>query len=260
MSKRKRRIRVGLCGGVALCALLLVPALGARLRAEISRNAVSTVTGQGIEGARSFPPWGKGYRTYSPVAAALGRQYAHAEVVASMLEAFQILADENPERVYIVAETGWRRGGRFFPHRTHRHGLSVDVHMPLVSEAQQPVVMSSWPWNGWGYCLKFDAQGHQTGWAWEGTRPQVWGRALSPCIPRSNATGDRIDFPAVARLLAAVDTAAVARGGRLKQVIVAPEFVKSIASVPEGRQVKGRLTRKAVWVRHDDHVHLEFGF
>ena len=43
----------------------------------------SVVNGQ-LEGTRSLPPRGKGYRTYSYFGSAIGRQYAHHKVIQTL--------------------------------------------------------------------------------------------------------------------------------------------------------------------------------
>ena len=53
-------------------------------RALMSKGNKTTVVNGHLEGTRSLPPRGKGYRTYSYLGSALGRQYAHHKVIETL--------------------------------------------------------------------------------------------------------------------------------------------------------------------------------
>lgn len=189
-----------------------------------------------IEGAHVIPPWGEGYTTYSVLGSALGRQYVDGRVRDALLEAFAVRARAEPGRVFVVGETGWPRGGRFRPHHTHRNGRSVDLFVPLQDEGGTFPSLGIGPWNRFGYSLEFDEQGRLAD--------------LS------------IDFEALAALLLEIDRQAAERELRLEKIILTPEYVPLLLQTESGRQL-GRLadllTRKPVWVRHDEHIHIDFG-
>ena len=72
-------------------------------RALLSKgNTTKVVNGQ-LEGTRSLPPRGKGYRTYSYFGSALGRQYAHHKVIETLQDAFANL-HETTGQTFDVAE------------------------------------------------------------------------------------------------------------------------------------------------------------
>jgi len=71
-----------------------------------------------------------------------------------------------------------------------------------------------------------------------------------------------IDFEALAALLLEIDRQAAKRELRFEKIIITPEYVPLLLQTESGRQL-GRLadllTRKPVWVRHDEHIHIDFG-
>lgn len=218
---------------------LLAPLALAWLRVALDGDAPSRSVGRvgagRLEHGHVLPPWGAGYRSYSFLGAALGRQYLHGRVRDILVASFAESARRHPERVYVVGETAVRHGGRFHGHRTHQNGLSVDLFMPVRDRHERPVTLSTWPWQGLGYWHEFDAAGGSSAY--------------------------RIDFAALAELLQVIGAQAAAHGASIERVIVAPEYVPHILATPAGQrlgELAARLTRKPVWVRHDEHIHIDF--
>ncbi|WP_338062189.1 hypothetical protein [Vulgatibacter incomptus] len=139
-------------------------------------------------------------------------------------------------RVFVIGETGWPGGGRIRPHRTHQNGRSVDIFMPLMPRRSSIPLVNTWPWTKFGYGLEFDQEG-----------------ALG---------GDRISFESLAALLLELDSHARFRGLRLEKIIITPEYVPLLLDTPSGRHLgllADLLTRRPAWVRHDEHIHVDFG-
>ncbi|WP_232287263.1 penicillin-insensitive murein endopeptidase [Anaeromyxobacter dehalogenans] len=194
-----------------------------------------TVARGSIEHAHVIPPWGPGYVTYSFLGAALGRQYVDGRVRDTLLASFAARSRAEGGRRFVVGETGWPGGGRFRPHRSHQNGMAVDVFVPLRTRRGDAAEIGTWPWNTFGYGLEFDHRGERD--------------------------DRRIDFEALAALLLEVDGQATRHGLRVGRVILAPEFVPLVLDTPSGRRLDrlgDRITRKPAWVRHDEHVHLDF--
>jgi penicillin-insensitive murein endopeptidase len=236
MRSRARRA-ITLLISVALLALLGVGLAWLRVvgnSAEPSR--ISGRSGQGrIDFAKVMPPSGDGYETYTYLGAALGRQYVHSAVFATLRQAFASTAARQPGRLFQLAETGWRRGGRIRPHRTHQTGTSVDILMPATDAAGRPAQLTTWPWKLFGYGWEFDEAG------------------------RSGTL--RIDFETLAELLLALDAAGARNGLRIERIIVTPEYIPLIFATPSGPRLealRGHFMRHAAWVRHDEHVHVDF--
>jgi penicillin-insensitive murein endopeptidase len=187
-----------------------------------------------LEGGVLLPAAGKGFITYSAVGHALGRQYVHSLVRDALLAAFAARADAEPGRVFVIGETGWRRGGRFRPHCTHQNGLSVDVFMPVDKDGS-PAVLDTGADKRLGYGLELDAKGR---------------------------IGDlRIDFESLAAFLRELDVQGRRRSLTIAKIIVAPEYVPLLLATPSGMHLgalEHTLLRTPAWVRHDEHFHIDF--
>jgi penicillin-insensitive murein DD-endopeptidase len=182
----------------------------------------------------SFASQGSGFVTYSTLGNFMGRQYVHSRVQETLVEAFASLHAAEPDRTFVLGETGLKGGGHIRPHKTHQNGLSVDIFMPVRDEASRRVLMPTAPWNKFGYLLEFDSRGHGEGLV--------------------------IDFDSVAELLAEVDRQAQRHGLDLDRIIVAPEYVDRVLAakaVGIGR-LASLFMRTPAWVRHDEHLHVDF--
>jgi penicillin-insensitive murein DD-endopeptidase len=213
--------------GIAWLRVLLDGATPSKIVGSVSRGH--------IEHAHVIPPWGAGYVTYSFLGAAAGRQYVDGRVRDALLAAFAARSAAEHGRRFVMGETGWPGGGRFRPHRSHANGMAVDVFMPVETRDGEPRTLGTWPWNLLGYGLRFDERGERCDL--------------------------RISFDSLAALLAEIDAQARERGIRIGRVIIAPEFVPLVLDTPSGRglgPLADRLTRKPVWIRHDQHFHIDF--
>src|SRR5512143_887219 len=77
-----------------------------------------------IENAWQLPTEGPNFSSYSYLGVMLGRNYVHSKVYETILDAYNKLKKDMPEKVFVYGETGWKNGGRFRPHKTHQNGLS----------------------------------------------------------------------------------------------------------------------------------------
>jgi penicillin-insensitive murein endopeptidase len=234
VSTRRRLALLAIVPGAWLVAFGVAHGRVARDDAVPSRSIGTPAQGR-LEHGHPIPPSGSGFVTYSYLGSALGRQYVHGAVRDLLVEVFAACARDRPDRRFIVGETGWPQGGRFWPHKSHENGLSVDVFMPLRDETGRARDVTTWPWKKFGYGLEFDVEGK---------------------------LGDlSIDFDELALLLTEIDARAPAFGLRVQQIIVAPEYVPLILATPSGKKM-GRLSaallRRPVWWRHDEHVHVDF--
>ena len=182
-----------------------------------------------VEGARRLPIRGGNFETYClPCVLAL-RTYGHAPAIETTLAAFERLARERPGTRYVYGEIGRPWGGRFRPHRTHRNGLSFDFMVPLTG-----TTLPTGVGNRFGYDETFDENGL--------------------------GTAGQIDFPAVAALIRALDREAGVRGGGISLVVLAPDLQDDLERADPGITDALRFNRRASWVRHDDHIHVDFAF
>jgi hypothetical protein len=94
-------------------------------------KVIGTVAHGRLENGHVIPPWGPGFMTYSFLGSALGRQYVDGRVRDALVATFAARSRAERGRRFVVGETGWPRGGRFRPHRSHQNGMAVDVFMPV---------------------------------------------------------------------------------------------------------------------------------
>lgn len=238
-------------------ALLLALAWGACWSVAWARSELSA--GNPVQ---SLPPAGPGFSSYSLLGNALGRQYVRAPVKEIVLAGVKRASESQGGRRYVIAETGARHLGRFAPHATHRAGLSVDIQIPVKASDGRPVSLDSSFWNLWGYCWHLDRAGTVSGLAWEAkavTVP-VFG-AVRTCPTMSLPADKHVDFEALAALLESLSSAARERGASIRAAIVAPEYVDDVLRTPAGKRLGATaktLTQRPTWIRHDDHIHVDF--
>ena len=106
--------------------------------------------------------------------------------------------------------------------------------MPVRDGGGQWVLMPTAPWQKFGYSLDFDAQGRGSG--------------LS------------IDFPCLGEMLLTLDREAQRHGLVVERIIVAPEYVDRVLGTRRSEMagLAVRFMRRPAWVRHDEHVHVDF--
>jgi penicillin-insensitive murein endopeptidase len=207
--------------------------------AQNSRSRGTPAKGS-LERGVSLPSSGAGFVTYSKLGQMTGRQFVHSKVRAVLISAFAVLSARRPQRVFVLGETGLRNGGAFWPHRTHQNGLSVDIFFPVLDDKGQPALMPTGPTNKFGYSLEFDREGRGTG---------------------TSARGLTVDFQSTAELLVELHKEAVRKRLGIQRIITAPEYVDRILGTTAGRSLdplKSLFVRRDVWVRHDEHFHVDF--
>lgn len=213
-----------------LFILLLLPF---HLLAETSTCYGTTSKGKLINGVQ-FPKDGKNYTGYSSIARLSGRTYVHSTVKKIIVIAYKKLEKEQPNKFYKYAETGFKQGGKFKPHKTHRNGLSVDFMTPVVNIDGKSVHLPTNPLNKFGYNIEFN---------------------------KNNQYEDfSIDFEALAAHIAILHKEAKASGYDLWHVIFDPKLQPYLYKTKYGSYLKRNIkfSKKRSWVRHDEHYHVDF--
>lgn len=187
-----------------------------------------------IEQAWQLPVSGGNYQAYSSAGDLLGRNYAHSAVYGVILDAYKELQTTMPMKKYVYGETGWKKGGRLRPHKTHQNGLSVDFFVPVVNEKWESVSLPTGAFNKYGYAIEFSQDGRYENYS--------------------------IDFEAMAAHLFALKRAADIRGIGIKWVIFDNDLQKLLFQASKGKELQAKLvfSRKKPWVRHDEHYHVDF--
>lgn len=223
-----RRSRLTILVAVALVA---IPALGAGAEESVCYGT----TGNGrLEGGVRIPRSGPNFAAYSSLGVALGRTYVHSKVEQVIAAAYASLAASHPEKSFVYGESGWARGGRIRPHRTHQNGLAVDFMVPVLDAGGRSVPLPTGPFNEFGYGIEFDA---------------------------SARYGDlAIDFEAIAEHLHALHEAAARNGIGIARVIFERGFIPKLYATKRGAFVKQVIPfmQEEPWIRHDEHYHVDF--
>lgn len=187
-----------------------------------------------LEGGVQLPSEGKNYVSYSKTAEIVGRTYVHSKVKKIILSSYKWLETETPGKVYKYAETGFKEGGQFKPHKTHNNGLSVDFMVPVVDKEGKSVHLPTHYFNKLGYSIEFDEAGIYDEY--------------------------KIDYEALAGHIVSLHKAAAEQGEKLWRVIFDPELQPYLLSTKYGAYLKKnvKFSKKRSWVRHDEHYHVDF--
>jgi penicillin-insensitive murein DD-endopeptidase len=187
-----------------------------------------------IDGAVQLPSSGENFSAYSDVGIALGRTYVHTQVLEIIVAAYRELEQTLPETRFVYGETGWKNGGSFKPHRTHKNGSSVDFFVPVRDSTGRSVALPTNIANKFGYDIEFDS--------------------------RAKFRDYNIDFDAMGEHLYALDIAAKKLKAPIKLVIFDPAYLPKLFAAKRGDYLKSnvKFMQTKAWVRHDEHYHVEF--
>ena len=214
---------------ILLALLLFAPQVNSK-----SSICYGTTKAGKLKNGVELPSSGKNFKSYSSVARIAGRTYVHSAVKAIMIDAYAMLYQLHPNKVFKYAETGFEEGGKFKPHKTHQNGLSVDFMTPVLNPEGKSVHLPTHPFNRFGYDIEFDAK---------------------------NTYEDyQMDFEAIAAHIVALHKSANNKGFDLWRVIFDPKLQPHLFETQYGPYLKQYIefSKKPSWVRHDEHYHVDF--
>lgn len=189
-----------------------------------------------LENGVKLPLSGQNFDAYSSVLWGIGRTYVHSSVRAVLLQSYKNLYTMMPTKKFVYAETGFKSGGRFKPHKTHQNGLSVDLMVPtfIDGDSEQSVPFETNASNRYGYDVDFDSNGLYKKY--------------------------RIDFEALGALIVEIYKVSVEKKLGLWRVIFAPDLQPLLYKTSHGDFIKKNISisKKKSWVRHDEHIHIDF--
>ena len=200
---------------------------------EVSVCFGTTSNGRLENGVR-LPSKGKNFVVYSAAARIAGRTYVHSVVRDIIVSSYKDLETEQPNKVFKYAETGFREGGKFKPHKTHMNGLSVDFMTPVLNQKGESVHLPTNFLNRLGYDIEFNAAGVYDGLV--------------------------IDYEALAAHIVVLHKNSKKLGYDLWRVIFDPKLQSSLFKTEYGAYLKENVqfSKKRSWVRHDEHYHVDF--
>ncbi|CAH0535138.1 hypothetical protein VST7929_02799 [Vibrio stylophorae] len=221
---------------IACCSWLSVScSLANESNNHVPESVCFGSTGNGaLQHGVALPAQGENFTSYSLMAQALDRNYVHSKVASIVVNAFTALAQSHPQYRYKYAETGAREGGKFYPHKTHQNGLSVDFMTPMIDENGQSQWLPTHPFNRYGYDIELNKQGKWDSW--------------------------QIDYEAMALHLYALHIAAIEAGVDIDRVIFDPKLQPPLWQTSVGSYLKKhvKFSKRRSWVRHDEHYHVDF--
>lgn len=199
---------------------------------EPSLSIGSSASGS-LKNGKSLPCDGDNFRSYHPLGCLLRRNSVHSAIHEIILETYAEIQRVRPELRYVYGETGWPRGGRFRPHKTHQNGLCVDFFVPVRNTRGVADLDTSFL-TKFGYGIEFDGAG--------------------------KLKDAEIDWESMIVHIQTLQAVANKRGVAIKFVIFDNELQKALARHPGGAQLLAsvRFSRLPSWVRHDEHYHIEF--
>lgn len=187
-----------------------------------------------LENGVKLPHKGKNFISYSQFAEFLGRTYVHSEVRKIMNDSYHLMESEMPQKVFKYAETGFRNGREFKPHKTHRNGLSVDFMVPVLNEKDESVHLPTTFSNKFGYSIEFDKTGKYKTY--------------------------QIDFEAMAAHIVSLHKSALNQGHDINRIIFDPQLQPYLFQTQYADYLNQniRFSKRQAWVRHDEHYHVDF--
>lgn len=217
-----------------MCWVVMLSICAVYASAEPESECFGTVNNGGLKNGWQLPVDGKNFHAYSTIGVLAGRNFVHSKVYRIVLDAYAILQKTNPTVTYVYGETGFKEGGVFKPHKSHRNGLSVDFFVPVVDSNGISTELDISVLNKLGYNLEF------------GSRGRLEGR--------------EIDFESIAKHLDALVIAAKNLKSDVQVVIFDPGFQELLMATPTGAKIRGRInfSKEKPWVRHDEHYHVNF--
>ncbi|MDH5785861.1 MAG: penicillin-insensitive murein endopeptidase [Chromatiales bacterium] len=214
--------------------LLIALLISMNALAEEPSTCYGSTSNGKLKNGVQLPAEGENFVGYSGLAASLGRTYLHSTARDIVVDAYQQLQKELPDKVFKYAETGFAEGGPFKPHKTHQNGLSIDFMVPVLNKKGESVHLPTHPFNKFGYNIEFDGVGKFEEYT--------------------------IDYEALAAHIVALHKAAEKHQATVWRVIFDPKLQPYLLKTSHAEYIKKRvnLSKKPSWVRHDEHIHVDF--
>ena len=181
-----------------------------------------------------LPYKGENFVPYSTLGFLLGRTYVNSRVRDIIVETYKIQQTKSPDVIFMYGETGFENGGPFKPHKTHMNGTSVDFMVPIINKDEESIPLPTSVFNKFGYSIEFTLDGKFKNY--------------------------EIDFESMASHLKSLHQISVSMGYGIQLVIFDPKMRHHLINTVNGEYLKNNLkfNTKRVWVRHDEHYHVNF--
>ena len=155
-------------------------------------------------------------RAYSYAGVLADRNYVHSKIYKVVLDAYAALEIQTPLKVYVYGESGHKTGGKFWPHKTHQNGLSIDFFVPVINKGGVSVRLPTSVLNKLGYGIEFVGTGEYNNL--------------------------KIDYGSIVQHLLALKVAADNNGVEIWRVIFDNELQKQLFKVSEAKGLRDVMT------------------
>jgi penicillin-insensitive murein DD-endopeptidase len=206
---------------------------------EIPSRSGGTVSKGNLENGKIMPFFGTNF-TYFDKDSYLGARAFTSDVVKYViLDAYEKLSIEFPNRKFFLMELSHQHGGKLYPHRTHQNGLSVDFMMPKLQNGVPNYSLDTLGKEH--YFLDFNDNGEYT-----------------------KDTTIKIDFDLIAKHILLLNEAAKKQGYKISKVIIKVEYKNNLFETPNGKILKNsgiyivKSLSPLINSIHDDHYHVDF--
>jgi penicillin-insensitive murein endopeptidase len=193
----------------------------------------STSNGRLVDGVQ-LPFKGNNFESYSWIGHFLGRTFVHSKVKRIIIDSFKQLEIVAPKKIYKYAETGFKNGSVFKPHKTHQNGLSIDFMVPVLNSKNHSTQLPTNTTNKFGYEIEFNHLGVFKDY--------------------------KIDFEAMAAHIVQLHKQAKSNNVDIWRVIFDPKLQPFLFKTKYAKYLKNNIqfSSKPAWVRHDEHYHVDF--
>jgi penicillin-insensitive murein endopeptidase len=203
---------------------------------SVSNGSVSE--GKLING-KLFPFSGSNFHYFDTLSYLNNRAFLNNKIKDAVVETYNELKKEIPERQFCIMECSNKNGGKIFPHRTHQNGLSIDFMVPLIKNQNPYYGLDSIGRKH--YFLEFDEKGQYE-----------FDKTIS------------IDFDLIAKHILLLNEVLKKKKLRISKVIFKIELKDKLFATPNGQLLKkseiylAQNLTSIINSLHDDHYHIDF--
>lgn len=206
---------------------------------KLPSQSIGTVSNGSLKHGRLIPFSGENYHYFDSTSYLGERAFMHADVLSTVLGAYESLDSLLPGRHFCVMECSHKHGGQLFPHRTHQNGMSVDFMMPKLKDGAPCYELDDLGINHYG--LTFDQSGRY-----------------------SEDASIQLDFNTIALHILELQKSANQNGLSIEKVIINTNLKDELFATDQGKILKNSgiyvVQNLSALINsvHDDHFHVDF--
>lgn len=201
--------------------------------------SLGSVSNGSLKNGKLVPFYGSNYSYFDETSYLSGRAFLNSKVLTTVINGYNELSIQKPERLFKIMECSHEHGGKLWPHRTHQNGLSVDFMMPKLKNNKPYYGLDSIGTNH--YWLTFNDKGQY-----------------------EKDTSITIDFELIAQHILILQKEAKKNNLKISKVIIKVEMKNELFRGPFGQQLKEsgiyivKSLTPTINALHDEHYHIDF--